>query len=219
MISDLIIYNGNFITLNEEQPSASALAVKEGRIIRVGNYNEVEPLLGENTKVIDLTGKTVVPGFIDSHIHLISLGLDMQVIDLNGVTSKSEIITKLNESARGTPQGNWIKAYGFEETEVDELPNREELDSMFPNNPVFLEEKHSKMCICNSLALETVGETGITRVDEEDLLYKAVDIPTLDPVDDYLRESELELAIEIASKRWLKQGSHPSMTLSYPRTH
>ena len=97
-------------------------------------------------------------------------------------------------------------------TEVDELPNREELDSMFPNNPVYLEEKHSKMCICNSLALETVGETGITRVDEEDLLYKAVDIPTLDPVDDYLRESELELAIEIASKN---QGSSLNKTVVF----
>jgi predicted amidohydrolase YtcJ len=203
--ADKIFHNGNFVTLNEDQPSASALAVKEGRILKVGNYDEVESLLGENTKVIDLAGKTVVPGFNDSHIHLISLGLDMQVIDLSGVSSKSGILAKLGERTT-TPKGNWIKAYGFEENRLDELPNRAELDKMFPDNPVYLEEKNSKMCICNSLALENVDETGVIRVEEEEMLYKVVDIPTLDPVDDYLRESELELAIEIASRRVVEAG-------------
>ena len=205
MYADKILHNGNFITLNDDQPIASALAIREGRILKVGNYYEIKSQLGKNTKVIDLAGKTVVPGFNDSHIHLISLGLDMQVIDLSGVRSKSEILAKLEE-AKGTPQGNWIKAYGFDEKELDELPNRSELDILFPFNPVYVEEKHSKMCICNSLALENVDETGVTRVEEEEMLYKVVNIPTLDPVDDYLRESELELAIEIASRRVVEAG-------------
>ena len=205
MHAELLLHNGKIITLNKEQPFVSSLAVKEGRIFKVGDYDEVKPLMGQNTKVIDLAGKTVIPGFIDSHIHLISLGLDMQVIDLSVVKSKSEILAKLEE-AKGTPQGNWIKAYGFEENELDELPNREELDLLFPNNPVYMEEKHSKMCICNSLALENVDETGEIRVEEEEMLYKVVDIPTLDPVDDYLRESELELAIEIASRKIVQAG-------------
>jgi len=204
--ADILLYNGNFITLDEEQPFASALAVKRGRLVKVGNYDEAELLLGENTNVIDLAGRTVVPGFIDSHIHLISLGLGMQVIDLSGVTSKSEILAKLDETAEDTPQGNWIKAYGFDELEVDVLPNREELDSMFPHNPVYMEEKHSKMCICSSLALENVDETGVIRVDEQELLYEAANIPTLDPVADYLRESELELAVEIASRKLVEAG-------------
>ena len=108
MHAELLLHNGKIITLNEDKPLVSALAVVEGRIIKVGDYDEVKPLLGEKTKVIDLAGKVVVPGFIDSHIHLISLGLDMQVIDLSGVTSKSEILAKLGESAKGTPQGNWV---------------------------------------------------------------------------------------------------------------
>jgi predicted amidohydrolase YtcJ len=205
MQADLIIHNGNIITLDEEQPSASAIAVKDGRILKVGHYENVKPLMEEQTRVIDLAGKTVVPGFIDSHIHLISLGLDMQVIDLSGVKTKSEVLAKLRERT-STPRGNWVKAYGFEEEELNELPNRLDLDKVFPFNPVYLEEKHSKMCICNSLALENVDETGVTRVDEEEMLYKAVNIPTLDPVDDYLRESELELAIEIASRKVIEAG-------------
>jgi predicted amidohydrolase YtcJ len=201
-----LLHNGDFITLSEDQPFASALAVKEGRLVAVGNFDEVEPLLGEKTNVIDLAGRTAVPAFIDSHVHLISLGLGMQVIDLSGVTSKSEILAKLEKSAADTPQGNWMKAYGFDEIEVELLPNREELDSMFPHNPVYLEERHSKMCICNSLALEDVDETGVVRVDEEELLYEAVNIPTLDPVDDHLPESELERAIEIASGKIVEAG-------------
>jgi len=145
----------------------------------------------------------------------------MQVIDLSGVTSKSDLLDKLT-ATKNTPKGNWIKGYGFEEKLVGDLPQREELDSRFPHNPVYLEEKNSTSCICNSLALKRInrspikgvkreitpnGElTGIIRVDEESLLYRAIDIPLLDPVDNNLRESELELAIEIASKRVIKEG-------------
>ena len=138
MYADTVLHNGDIITLNEAEPIASALAVKAGRLVQVGSYDGVKPLLGVNTKVIDLAGKTVVPGFIDSHIHLISLGLGMQVIDLDGVISKTGILARLAESAAGTPPGNWIKAHGFDEIEVDVLPNRAELDSMFPYNPVYV---------------------------------------------------------------------------------
>jgi predicted amidohydrolase YtcJ len=220
MTADYLFINGNFITLNEEHPRASAMAVKDGRIIEIGSYEDVKIHLGKGTKSLDLVGKTVVPGFIDSHIHLISLGLDMQVLDLEGVTSKSDLLGKLS-AAENTPSGNWIKGYGFEESMLEELPTRDKLDSLFPDNPVYLEEKGSKMCVANSLALRKTsekevegtilekngsGSTGVIRVDVESLLYKAIDVPTLDPVDNYLRESELELAIEIASKSVVKAG-------------
>ncbi len=106
MHADMLLHNGCFITVSEQQPFASALAIKDGRLVKVGDYDEVYPLLGDNTKVIDLAGKTAVPGFIDSHIHVISLGLGMQVIDLSGVTSKSGILAILSRSAGDTPQGN-----------------------------------------------------------------------------------------------------------------
>lgn len=206
MSADTLLLNGNIITLDKTQPFASALIIDEDRIIKVGAFEDMLPHLGSETERIDLNGKTVVPGFIDSHIHLISLGLDMQVIDLEGVNTKSKLLDKLKKCTSKTPRNNWIKGYGFEEQKMDALPTRDELDKLFPENPVYLEEKDSTMCIVNSLAHSSVDETGVVRVDTEDELFKVVNIPTLDPVDNYLSEEELELAIEIATRRVVKEG-------------
>ena len=221
---NLVLQNGNFITLNEEEPFASALAVKDGKIFKIGTYDEIKLLQGENTKAIDLLGKTAIPGFIDSHIHLISLGLDMQVIDLRGITSKSALLSKLRKATRNTPPRNWIKGYGFEETKLDELPTRTELDPISPENPVYLEGLDSMTCIVNGLAMdkvyrergiegvtiETDGDTGdltgIIRVNDEKLLHEVARVPTLDPVDADLPESELEHAIELASRKVVETG-------------
>jgi predicted amidohydrolase YtcJ len=221
---DLVIQNGNFITLNEEEPLASALAIKDGKIFKIGTYDEIKLLQSENTKAIDLQGKTAIPGFIDSHIHLISLGLDMQVIDLRGITSKSALLSKLRNATRNTPPRNWIKGYGFEESKLDELPTRTELDPISPENPVYLEGLDSMTCIVNGLAMDKVyrergiegvtieidGDTGdltgIIRVNDEKLLHEVARVPTLDPVDADLPESELEHAIELASKKVVETG-------------
>lgn len=174
--------------------------------------------------MIDLNGKTVIPGFIDTHIHLISLGLDMQVIDLHEITSKSALLSKLETTTKHTPPTHWIKGYGFDETILDELPNILELDSITPENPVYLEDLNSRICIVNSLALPRVNPqnnikdvimerhdhsgdfTGIIRVVDENLLNRVADVPTLDPVDNTLAESELESAIEYASKKVVEAG-------------
>jgi len=219
----MILYNGNFLTLNEKAPTASALAVKDGKIIQVGSNDDIKPHQGEETKVIDLHGKTAVPGFIDSHIHLISLGLDMQVIDLCGITTKESLLSRLEAAIRDTPSGNWVKGYGFDETHMDELPDIMELDSVSPENPVYLESLDYLTCIVNSKSMAKVdmhprkgvtmdtfrnsGEpTGVIRVEDEKLLYQVANVPTLDPVDPDLPESELEHSIEIASKKVLESG-------------
>lgn len=223
MQADMILFNGNFLTLNDKAPTASAIAVKEGKIIQVGSNADAKQHQGEDTKVIDLGGKTAVPGFIDSHIHLISLGLDMQVIDLRGVNTKSALISRLRDAVRDTPSGNWVKGYGFDEAKMDELPDIGELDSVSPENPVYLESLDYMTCIVNSQAMAKVdmqprkgvtmdsfsnsGEpTGVIRVNDEKLLYQVANVPTLDPVDPDLPESELEHAIEIASKKVLEAG-------------
>jgi predicted amidohydrolase YtcJ len=135
LYADLVIHNGTIITLNEAKPIASALAIKDGKILQVGIYEELEHLLGEHSKKIDLHGKTAVPGFIDSHIHLISLGLDMQVIDLSGTHTKSEILSRLEKTTMHTPTGNWVKGYGFEESKLDGVPNLSDLDLLFQTTP------------------------------------------------------------------------------------
>lgn len=203
---DTLLFNGNIISLSEAQPIASALIIRDGRILKVGSYDDMLPHVDAGTERMDLEGKTVVPGFVDSHIHLISLGLDMQVIDLDGISTKKELLKELRKSTSNTPEMNWIKGYGFEEKKMDTLPTRNELDTMFPVNPVYLEEKGSKICLVNTLAHSGVDETGVIRVDWEEDLFKAVNIPTMDPVDNHLREEELELAIEMASRRVVEEG-------------
>mgnify|MGYP002725714692 CR=1 FL=1 len=180
----MILYNGNFITLNDKAPTASALAVKDGKIFQVGSNADVKHHQGECTKVIDLGGKTAVPGFIDSHIHLISLGLDMQVIDLRGVTTKKSLLSMLKSAVRDTPSGNWVKGYGFDEARMDELPDVRELTSVAPENAVYLESLDYLTCVVNNQAmakvdihprtgviLDTFSNTddppGVTRVSDE----------------------------------------------------
>lgn len=222
--AELLLFNGNFITLDEKKPYASALAVFDGKILKIGDYEDVKDLVREDTGKRDLEGKTVVPGFIDAHIHLISLGLAMQVIDLRGMNSKSVLLDSIKEKAEDTPPKHWVKGFGFDEAELDELPTKLELDPISPRNPVYLEDINSKICIVNSLALKKVykkyefesvkiekdtftGEiTGIIRVEEQNLLYEVANISTIDPVDETLEESELEKVIEIASRKLIEVG-------------
>ena len=219
-----MLYNGNIITLNENETIASALAVNNDKISKIGDYEEIRNLLGKNTKKVDLENKTVIPGFIDSHIHLISLGLAMQVIDLREINSKTTLLFKIKEKVKETPPKHWIKGYGFNETKINELPNRYELDKISPKNPIYLEDIDSKTCIINSIAIKTIkinhnmngvkveinkrtGElTGLIKVEDQKLLYEVVRIPTIDPVDETLEESELERAIEIASEKAIRVG-------------
>ena len=219
MNADLILYNGNFITLDEKNPCASAMVVIDGKISKIGNYEDVKDLIGGGTDKLNLEGKTVVPGFIDAHIHLISLGLAMQVMDLQEITSKTVFLDKIKEKVEDTPPKHWVRGFGFDEAELDELPTRLELDPISPRNPVYLEDINSKICIVNSLALKKVYNkkdledvkiernrytgkiTGVIRVKDKNFLYEVARIPTLDPVDKTLEESELEIAIEKHVKR------------------
>lgn len=224
MNADLILYNGNFITLDEKNPCASAMVVIDGKISKIGNYEDVKDLIGGGTDKLNLEGKTVVPGFIDAHIHLISLGLAMQVMDLQEITSKTVFLDKIKEKVEDTPPKHWVRGFGFDEAELDELPTRLELDPISPRNPVYLEDINSKICIVNSLALKKVYNkkdledvkiernrytgkiTGVIRVKDKNFLYEVARIPTLDPVDKTLEESELEIAIEKACQKVIEVG-------------
>lgn len=236
MYANLILYNGNFITLDEKNPCASATAVIDGKISKIGDYDDVKDLIGEDTDKLDLQGKTVVPGFIDAHIHLVSLGLAMQVMDLRGITAKSVLLDKIKEKVEDTPPKHWVRGFGFDEAELDELPTRSELDAISPENPVYLEDINSKMCIVNSLAQKSVYKkkdiegvkierdsstgkiTGIIRVENQNLLYEVARIPTLDPVDETLEESELERAIKMAYPKLIEVGITSIHDMQLPPT-
>ena len=161
----MVFRNGVVVTVDEENSICEAAAVKGNRIVYVGDDAGVQMWQGENTKLIDLNGRALLPGFIDSHMHLGMTGQNAAVIidcNSNDVTSIKQIQEKIREAAAKTPNGAWIKATGYEQSKLAEgrHPTRDELDEAAPDNPVQLTRCCLHMGVYNTLALEAGGITG-----------------------------------------------------------
>ena len=159
--ADLILINGEVLTMNPSQPVAEAIAIKGNKIVKIGKDEEVKQLIGKTTKVIRVNGKTVVPGFIDTHIHVADFGRLLSWLDLTNVTSIKELQENVKKRAEKTPKGRWVLGRGWNETRFKEkrLPNRADLDAVSPNNPVILYHEIAQVCLVNSRALETANIT------------------------------------------------------------
>jgi len=106
--ADLALINANIRTMNLRQPVAQAVAITKGRIVKVGSNQEINPLIGKSTKVVSLGGKTVVPGLIDTHIHVADFGRCLMWLDLSSAESIGDVQTLLKQKVRKTPAGKWI---------------------------------------------------------------------------------------------------------------
>jgi predicted amidohydrolase YtcJ len=140
--ADTVLVNGKIITVDDRFTIAQALAVKGGRVVRVGASAEIEALKGPQTRVIDLAGRTVIPGLIDNHAHWIRAA-EHDELRFDGVTSRQQALKMLAERVRATPAGEWIVVLGgwSEEQFADEARGfpLDELDRVAPNNPVVLQ--------------------------------------------------------------------------------
>jgi len=161
MWADLVLKNGNVLTMNPSQPHAEAIAIKEERIVKVGTNEEISRWIGRNTKVIGLKGRTVVPGFIDTHVHVVDFGRFLTWIDLRGVKSIEEMQRRVRKRVQETPEGKWVLGHGWDQTSFVEkrCPNLRELDETSPEKPVVLYHLRGCMCVVNSKALELAGVT------------------------------------------------------------
>ncbi len=137
--ADLVVWNGNIVTMSQELPRAQAVAIAGNRILRVGSDREVMPLVGDKTKVIDLEQKLVIPGLIDAHVHPFGAGRALTILDLKGL-NKEQILEKVAQRAKETKKGEWIEAEGWDQGfwKEKEFPTRHELDAVAPDNPVSL---------------------------------------------------------------------------------
>ncbi len=153
---DLILINGEIITLNNKDEIAEAVAVEDGLITEVGSNEEIKSLADNNMKVIDLKGKTVVPGFIDAHVHFMQTGLDKIFVDLTEADTKQEMLNLLKERAQKKEAGEWIYAAGFDDDKFADKkpPTRWEIDEVVADNPVWCNRIDSHSCTVNSEALE-----------------------------------------------------------------
>lgn len=165
LYADMIFKNGIVVTVDSANSLCEAVAVKGNRIVYVGDNAGAEMWLGPDTSVIDLAGRALLPGFIDSHMHLGMTGQNAAVIidcNSNKVTSISQIQQKIREAAAKAPKGAWIKATGYEQSKLKEgrHPTRDELDEAAPDNPVQLTRCCLHMGVYNTLALKAGGITG-----------------------------------------------------------
>lgn len=160
--ADLVLVNGNVVTADERLPKAQAVAIQGERILAVGTNVEVERRKGPKTRVIDLAGKTVVPGLIDGHLHFFRLGADRgNSLDLSEARSEADAAAQVRRLAARLQPGEWITGDGWHTGNWDgqQWPTRRSLDEAAPNNPVFLGGMHSHASWASSKALEAAAIT------------------------------------------------------------
>jgi len=159
---DLILHNGRFTTLDRANPTASAVAIAEGRFIQVGGDREVLALAGPQTRRIDLGGRSVLPGLIDNHLHIIRGGLNFNLeLRWDGVRSLADAMAMLKQQVDITPAPQWVRVVGgFTEHQFVEkrLPTIEELNAVAPQTPVFILHLYDR-ALLNGAALRAVGYT------------------------------------------------------------
>ena len=156
---DLILLKGNVLTLGKKTPQAQALAIKGDRIVAVGANEDIKALKGARTKVVDLRGKVVVPGFVDSHTHLTRRALDVPRVDLGEAKGLKSLVEAVRKRAKATPQGTWIIGYNWDESRWPEgrFPTRDDLDAVAPHHPVLLRRVDGHLCVVNTLAMGSLG--------------------------------------------------------------
>lgn len=161
MIAEKILYNGNIVTMADEPDRASALAIWQDRILAVGESSDMKVLAGTNTRLIDLKGRCLLPGFIESHNHASVFAMNTLRVDC-GASSNStieDIQDKIRAKARTTPFGEWIQGFGYDDTSIADKRHltRRDLDEAAPDHPVQVMHISVHFSYVNSRALEIAG--------------------------------------------------------------
>jgi predicted amidohydrolase YtcJ len=159
--ADLILHNGNFITIDPRNPHAEAIAVGRNRILAVGSNDEITGLASGATKRIDVGGSTVVPGFIDAHTHVAYSGRrHLRFVDCD-LRSVGAIQAAIRERASKTPEGEWVVGFKYDDTKTAErrFLTRVDLDSAAPKHPVYILHRGGHSGYVNSLAFSRIGVT------------------------------------------------------------
>jgi predicted amidohydrolase YtcJ len=153
---DLIFINGNIYTVNERQSHVEAIAVKKDRIAFVGSTEDAKKLASDKTRIVDLRGRTVVPGMTDSHCHIFGIGEREMNLNLEGTNSRDDFLAKVKGRVAQTERGKWIIGRGWIETfwKPPQFPSHTDLDKIAPDNPVFLTRADGHASVANSAALK-----------------------------------------------------------------
>ena len=160
--ADVILHNGRIATQDERRSFAQATAVRDGKFVAVGNDEDVFTLRGDRTQVIDVRGRTVIPGLNDSHLHILRGGLNYNMeLRWDGVPSLADALRMLREQARRTPPPQWVRVVGgWTEFQFAErrMPTLSEINEAAPETPVFVLHLYDR-ALLNAAALRASGYT------------------------------------------------------------
>lgn len=157
-----VFLNGNVLTMDAARPHVEAIAITADRIIAVGTNQQIKALAGPKTKIVNVKGATILPGFTDCHIHLIEYGLSLRNIDLRQVKTIEEMKKRVAERTQASTK--WVLGRGWDQEKLAEKrhPTRRDLDEASPEKPVLLRRICGHICVVNSAALALAGVTAKT---------------------------------------------------------
>jgi predicted amidohydrolase YtcJ len=166
----LLLRNGHIVTMDRDQPTAQALAVRNDRIVALGTNEALAIYAGPETTVIDLAGQTAVPGLIEGHGHFLGLGQSRMVLDLMDMKSYDEVVAAVAAAAKTTAPGTWIQGRGWHQEKwstppvpaVEGFPVHDALSAVSPDHPVVLEHASGHAVLANARAMALAGVTSAT---------------------------------------------------------
>ena len=216
---DLLLLNARVITMDPTKPTAQAITIQGDRIAWVGTTDEARRLFTNPSRVIDLHGATILPGLIDAHVHLLSLGQSLLRLNLKDVADEKEAVTLVKQRVATATANEWIMGWGWDEGKwASHYPSNQALSEASPNNPVFLVGLHSFAAWANKKALQLAGvdketkdpdngkvlrdektgePTGILLNRAQELVEKHIPPMTL---------AQTEKAIELAARECVRNG-------------
>ena len=158
-IPDLIVKNANVITIDDTMPTAEAFAISNGKFVAIGSNDDIQNLSSPNTKVYDAEGRTIIPGLIDAHIHVLSSGIRHVMAADCTVKDIKEVSGLLKEQANNTPKGEWVQGFKYDDTKIKENRDlyKQDLDSISLDHPIMVSHRAGHVYYMNSKALELSG--------------------------------------------------------------
>jgi len=221
LAADVVLINGNVLTMDQARPRAQAIAVWRGRILLVGDNDAVRAEAGPATRVIDLGGKTVLPGLNDNHCHPMGYGFALEAVDASpSVAAKlADILERFRQAASSAAPGAWLRGRGYDDTRLDvrRHPTRWDLDPVTGDHPAILTRTCGHMSVVNSKALQLAGitrdtpdpeggrivrdehgePTGLLQERAQELVRRLIPEPTVE---------DIKRALVAAGKQFLAMG-------------
>jgi predicted amidohydrolase YtcJ len=211
--ADKIIFNGHIYTVNSLNEKVEAVSIKEGVIWKVGHYKELIADAGSETELIDLQGKSMYPGFIEGHAHIMDIGANLMDLDLMGATSYEEIVERVVLQSKKLPEGSWIIGRGWHQEKwkvspegmFKGFPSHNLLSEAVPDYPVYLIHASGHLALANAKAMEMANISSSTEDPKGGEVFRGIDgNPT--GIFNETAQDLVGLAIPVSSTEWLEKS-------------